>query len=80
MQPCHPARVKAFDYSRLSPSLTGLGKPAQQALINSKIYTTQHLARWTRSGIAKLHGIGPSTLPKLEAALEADGLTFKSEP
>lgn len=79
MQPCDAKRVETFDYSRLSTSFSGLGKPAQRALINSEIYTTKDLSRWTRRGVAKLHGIGPSALPKLDEALRADSLSFKRE-
>lgn len=79
MQPCDPNHVETFDYSRLSGSFSGLGKPAQRALINNAIYTTRELSQWTRKGVAELHGIGPSALPKLDDALRADGLSFKSE-
>jgi hypothetical protein len=79
MQPCDPNRVETFDYSRLSASFSHLGKPAQRALINSQIHTTKDLSRWTRKSVAKLHGIGPSAIPKLEEALRADGLSFKAE-
>lgn len=79
MQPCDPNCVETFDYSRLSGSFSGLGKPAQRALINNQIHTTKDLSRWTRKSVAKLHGIGPSALPKLDDALRVDGLSFKSE-
>ena len=79
MQPCDPNRVETFDDSRLSASFSGLGKPAQRALVNNAIYTTADLSRWTRKGLAKLHGIGPSAFPKLEKALRDDGLSFKAE-
>jgi hypothetical protein len=69
--------VKIFDYSRLSPSFMKLPKPAQRALINHKIYMEEDLARWTRTEVATLHGIGPSSFPILENALSSVGLTFK---
>lgn len=79
MLPCDPDRVEAFDYRRLSNSFSGLGKPAQRALISNRIYTTNDLSQWTRKGVAKLHGVGPSALPKLDEALRTDGLSFESE-
>lgn len=79
MQPCDSKRVETFDYGRLRGSFSGLGKPAQRALINNAIYTTEDLSQWTRKGVARLHGIGPSALPKLDEALRDDGLSFKAE-
>ena len=66
-----------FDYSRLSSSFLKLPKPAQRALINHKIYGEKDLARWTRTDVATLHGIGPSAFPILENALSTAGLKFK---
>lgn len=67
------------DYSRLCPSFSKLSKPAQRALLNHEIYTEEDLARWTRTDLAKLHGIGPSSFPILENALSSAGLKFKQE-
>jgi hypothetical protein len=67
----------AFDYSRLSPALSRLGKPAQRALINKGIYTEQDLARWTLREVKALHGMGPASLPLLERALASAGLAFR---
>ena len=77
MEPCVPARVEEFDYTPLSESLAALGKPAQRALINNRIHTTTDLSRWTRKDLLKLHGIGASSLPRLEQILRSDGLSFK---
>jgi hypothetical protein len=71
------AMVAAFDYSRLSPSFLKLSKPAQRALINHKIYGEEDLARWTRTDVATLHGVGPSSFLLLENALSSAGLEFK---
>jgi hypothetical protein len=66
-----------FDYSRLSASFAKLGKPAQRALINNRIYSEKDLAQWTVRDVAALHGIGPSSLPFLEKALSSAGLKFR---
>jgi hypothetical protein len=71
------AMAATFDYSRLSPSLSKLSKPAQRALINHNFYSEEDLARRTRSDVATLHGIGPSAFPILENALSSAGLKFK---
>ena len=71
------AMVATFDHSRLSTSFLKLSKPAQRALINHKIYGEEDLARWTRTDVSTLHGIGPSSLPILENALSSAGLKFK---
>ena len=65
---CDKPALAAFDYSRLSPAFAKLGKPAQRALVNAKIYTPAHLKKWSMTDVAKLHGIGPSSLPLLKAA------------
>jgi hypothetical protein len=70
--------MDTFDYSRLSPALTRLSRPAQRALINSRIYSEKDLARWTLRDVAALHGLGPSSLPILEKALAAAGLKFRT--
>jgi predicted RecB family nuclease len=57
--------------------LVSLGAPARRALEQKGITTEEHLAKYTRSAILKLHGLGPSTIPKLEKALSDKGLSFK---
>ncbi len=51
--------------------------PATRALVNAKIKTLKDLSKWTEVAISKLHGMGPSTIPKLKSALKLKGLTFK---
>ena len=77
VEPCDKAKTAQFDYSALGKSFAVLSKPAQRALINNGIYTTNDLSKWRRRDLAKLHGIGPSALPKLDKILCADGLEFK---
>lgn len=76
MAPCDKEETAQFDYSQLSQSFLGLSKPAQRALINNGIFKPDNLATWRRADIAKLHGIGPTTLPKLDEILRAEGLEF----
>jgi predicted RecB family nuclease len=54
-----------------------LSAPARRALENQGITTLQLLSQYTGKEILKLHGIGPSAMPKLRQALEEEGLSFK---
>ena len=54
----------------------GLGAPARRALVNAKILKVAHLGKYTRAQIESLHGIGPSSLPKLAQAMKFEGVEF----
>ena len=54
-----------------------LGAPARRALEREGVNTEEDLSKFTRAYILKLHGLGPSTIPKLEKALADKGLYFK---
>jgi hypothetical protein len=41
------------------------------------VVVEEDLARWTRTDVATLHGIGPSSFPILDNALSSAGLKFK---
>ena len=53
-----------------------LSAPAQRALANAGIKTISQLAKYSEKELLKLHGLGPSAIPKLKTALEAEGLHF----
>jgi hypothetical protein len=55
------------------------GAPAQRALAGAGIVTLSDLAKSPKSELAKLHGMGPSALSKLEAALAEADLDFAPE-
>lgn len=57
--------------------LSLLSAPARRALENQGITSLQLLSQYTEKEILKLHGIGPSAMPKLRQALEEEGLSFK---
>ena len=57
--------------------LSTLVAPARRALENEGIATVRKLSQWTERDIRQLHGMGPSTIPKLRAALKRAGLKFK---
>lgn len=57
--------------------LANLSAPARRALISKNITSLNKLATYTEQEILSLHGIGPSSIPKLKNALLKDGLSFK---
>ena len=55
----------------------GLGAPARRGLIDAKILKVSDLGKYTKAQIEALHGVGPSTMPKLLEAMNAEGVKFK---
>lgn len=53
-----------------------LAKPAQRALARANIENVEQLSKFTEAEIMELHGIGQNAFTKLQAALEAKGLSF----
>ena len=60
-----------------SEFLSVLGAPAKRALENAGITTLDKLSQFTEAQLLKLHGFGPSSLPKLIAELNKSGLEFR---
>lgn len=73
VQLAQPVR-KRESQKRLSSLLSA---PARRALEHHGITTEAELSKYSEKEILKLHGIGPASLPKLRAALEDKGLSFK---
>lgn len=65
---CNPGFYKEFGL---------LGKPAQRALHNAGILTLKQLSTKSKKEVLEWHGMGKSSIPKLEDALSAKGLSFK---
>lgn len=57
-----------------------IGAPARRALERENITTLEDLANWTERELINLHGMGPSTIPKLKKALTDKGLAFRLQP
>ncbi len=57
--------------------LSLLSSPARRALENKDIKTVKQLSKCSEKEILALHGMGPSTIPKLRSALKEEGLSFK---
>ncbi|MBK6731351.1 MAG: hypothetical protein IPG60_10440 [Bacteroidetes bacterium] len=58
--------------------LSLLGAPARRALENNGISTLEKLSKYGEKEILNFHGIGKSTLPKLQKLLTDKNLSFKS--
>ncbi len=56
--------------------LSAFSAPARRALEHAGISTVKQLARRTQQEIMGLHGMGPASLPTLQAALRSEGLSF----
>lgn len=59
--------------------LSLLGAPARRALEREGITTLAKLSTYSEKEILTLHGIGKSTMPKLNDALSKKGLFLKGE-
>jgi DNA-directed RNA polymerase alpha subunit len=54
-----------------------LSAPARRALEQQGISTLQQLTTWSEEELLKLHGFGPSSIPKLNESLNQTGLSFR---
>jgi hypothetical protein len=59
--------------------LSLISAPARRALENEGITGLEKLSTYSETEILRLHGMGPSTIPKLRKALEGEGLSFRSD-
>lgn len=58
--------------------LSELSAPARRALETEGITDATTLADYSEKEILALHGMGPSTMPKLRAVLAEAGLAFRN--
>ena len=58
--------------------LSLLAAPARRALESEGITTVEKLSNYNEKEILALHGMGKSSIPKLNAFLRSAGLAFKS--
>lgn len=55
-----------------------LAAPARRALVAANISSIDDFASVTEDFVRTLHGMGPKTMPLLQAAMAAAGVTFRS--
>lgn len=58
--------------------LSKLSAPARRALERENITSLETLSKWSEKELLQLHGLGPSSIPKLKNALNEIGLTLKN--
>lgn len=58
--------------------MSTLSAPAGRALRNAGIQTLEDLTTFTETELLALHGMGPSSIPKLKAMLAAENRSLKS--
>lgn len=56
---------------------SALSSPARRALESNGITTLKALSKYSELEILDFHGVGPSAIPKLKAALKKEGLKFR---
>ena len=56
--------------------MSALSAPARRALENAGIKILKQLSKFSEKQILALHGMGPSSIPKLRAVLKKEGLSF----
>ena len=56
---------------------SSLSAPARRALESNGIKTARQLSAFSEKEILQLHGMGPSSIPKLKNILKQNGLSFK---
>lgn len=59
--------------------LPKLAAPAQRALASIGIHRLDQLTKFSETEIKQLHGLGPTTIVALRRALEAKGISFRTE-
>lgn len=59
--------------------LSLLSAPARRALEGAGIKTLDALSKRSETEILALHGMGPSSMPKLRQALQAENLSFRKK-
>jgi len=57
--------------------LSLISAPARRALEHEGISTLALLSGYSEKELLRLHGIGPGSMPRLRASLQAAGLEFK---
>jgi hypothetical protein len=71
------ASVKVFENLPKDNSLSTLAAPAIRALENNGITTLEQLSKYSKKEVLKFHGMGKSSIPKLEKLLSDQNMSFR---
>jgi hypothetical protein len=74
---CPVCPVCEKDRASTGNFLSKLSAPARRALEGACITSLKLLSKYSEKEILKLHGMGPSSIPRLRDALKKSGLNFK---
>lgn len=61
-----------------SPFPKGVARPAQRALASIGVYRLDDVMTYTERELLALHGMGPTALEAIKAALQSEGKSLKS--
>ena len=70
------ARTTELTHPNQAAFPPGVSGPALRALSAAGVRSLDDLTRWTERDLAALHGMGPTVLGALQAALHERGLRF----
>jgi len=75
---CPTCPVCEAERKPVNSFLSLLPAPARRALESHNITTLQQLSTYTEKEVLAFHGLGKSSIPKLQEALVKEGLSFKT--
>jgi uncharacterized protein YdhG (YjbR/CyaY superfamily) len=68
---------KAAENKKRNSVFPTLNAPAKRALESNGITDLKTLTQYSEEDLLQLHGIGPSSIPKLRSLLQTEGYSFK---
>lgn len=71
------ASGKVFENLPKDNFLSTLSAPARRALENNGITTLEQLSKYSKKEVLKFHGMGKSSIPKLEKLLSDQNMSFR---
>jgi hypothetical protein len=67
---------KIPDEQPIDHFLSILSAPARRAIENNGMTTLEQLSKYSKKEVLKFHGMGKSSIPKLEKLLSEQNMTF----
>lgn len=75
---CPPCPICEEERKPKDSFLSNIGAPARRALERESIKTLTDLSKYSEKEILSMHGMGKTTIPKLQKILSENGLTFRN--